>query len=119
LPTMETILPLMSKICSRQGIRQLKLRDLRSMPLQKIARSYGAATNAFQERYIQRWPAAQLEAVRGVLIHAREKGTPVTFRWAESESTFVEIGGTSRRITVLFRNPVPAKAASPKGTAKK
>jgi len=108
MPTMETILPLMSELCTRQRISELKLKDLRSLPLQKIARTYGAATNAFQERYIQRWPAAQLEAVRGVLIHARERRIPITFRWAESESTFIEIGGTSRRITVLFRNPVPA-----------
>ena len=107
MPTMEAILPLMTELCSRQRIRELKLKDLRTMPLQKIAREYGAAVDAFQQRYIQRWPAAQLEAVRGVLIHARERGIPVTFRWAESESTFVEIGGTSRRITVLFRNPVP------------
>lgn len=113
MPTMETILPVLSDICTRQRIKELKLRDLRSMPLQRIARQYGAATNAFQERYIRNWPPAQLEAVRGVLIHARQKEIPITFRWAESESTFVEIGGTSRRITVLFRNPVPAKTASP------
>jgi hypothetical protein len=80
------------------------------MPLQKIARRYGAAANAFQERYIQKWPAHQLEAVRGMLLYARQHNVPVTFRWAESEGTFVEIGGTSRRITVLFRNPVPARA---------
>jgi len=106
---METILPIMSDLCTRKRIRELKVGDLKSMPLQKIARKYGAAVNAFQERYIQKWPAHQLEAVRGTLLHAREHNTPITFRWAESESTFVEIGGTSRRVTVLFRNPVPAR----------
>jgi hypothetical protein len=111
MPTMQVILPRMTEICSAGRIRELDPRILRRRSLPAIAEHYGAAQDPFQVRYIRNWPRPQLEAVRGLLLHAAREGVPIRFDWEECETTDVLIGGSKSEISVIFRSPVPKRRA--------
>jgi hypothetical protein len=107
MPTMSVALERWTVMCSAENIWKLDLTVLENNPLPQIVKLYDPKLTPREHAYIQSWPSAQLDSVRGALIRAVKKNIPITFGWQENRAPAVLIGGSDNQADVTFLGILP------------